>query len=165
MFDWFLSLWTEPWQEFFVYITGGAHQAFYRSFGLVLLATLFGAFLALTFGLLGASAARSRHLALALPGRFYINTVRGIPDLLFLVFFPLAMTLTIKIVRTWLLCPADTPLFAGINFVGCEASAFLESQNSWASFIYDFAIACLALGLVFGAFAACLLYTSDAADD
>lgn len=154
MLDWFLSLWSEDWRAFFVYISGGAHQEFYASFGLILLAAFFGGLLALAFGLLGASVARSNTWGVAVFGRLYINTVRGIPDLLFLVFFPLAMTLTIKIVRTWLYCTSGTALFDGINFVGCAASGFLTSPNSWQAFIYDFMIACLALGLVYGAFVA-----------
>ncbi len=154
MFEWFLSFWSEDWQAFFIYITGGKHQAFYVSFSLNLIATLFGGILALGFGIMGASAARSRTPILSIPGRLYINMVRGIPDLLFFVFIPLAITLIIKVIRTWMFCEAGTPLFEGINFIGCSASNLFVSPNSTLAFSYDIAVACFALGVIFGAFAA-----------
>ena len=80
--------------------------------------------------------------------------VRGIPDVLFFVFFPLALTLVIKVVRTWLLCEGGTPLFSGINFVGCEASNFLGSPNASFAYLYNLSVACLSFGIIFGAFAA-----------
>ena len=86
--------------------------------------------------------------------RLYINMVRGIPDVMFFVFFPISFLLIVKVVRTWLYCPAGTPFFDGINFVGCQASDFIGSSGSWFAYIYDLGIACLALGIVFGAFAA-----------
>lgn len=154
MFEWFLSFWSEDWQAFFSYIVGGKHQAFYWSFTLNLIATFFGAILALAFGILGASAARSSHRVLSIPGRLYINMVRGIPDVLFFMFIPLAFTLIIKIIRTWIFCEPGTPLFSGINFIGCQASNLFASPNSNWAFTYAIAVACLALGIIFGAFAA-----------
>ena len=154
MFDWFLNLWSEDWQAFFIYIAGGKHQAFYRSFALILIATWLGAVLALLFGIAGAVAARSPYHALAILGRLYINMVRGIPDVLFFVFFPLALSLAIKIVRTWLFCDSGTALFIGINFAGCDASHFLGSPNSTLAFLYNLSVACLSFGIVFGAFTA-----------
>lgn len=154
MFEWFLSFWSEDWQAFFIYITGGAHQAFYRAFLLNIFVTAVSAIFALGFGIAGASMARSSNPIGSTVGRLYINMVRGIPDVLFIIFFPLALTLIIKIVRTWTLCEAGTPLFEGINFIGCEASNFLTSPNSWAAYFYNLLMACLSLGIVFGAFAA-----------
>ncbi len=154
MWDGFLSLWSPEWQDFFAYIAGGKHQAFYRSFALIPLVTLVGAIIALVFGFLGAAASRARSWAISGLARLYINMVRGIPDVLFFVFFPLALSLIIKIVRTWALCDAGTPLFDGINFVGCPASSFLSSPNSGVAFAYNLGVACLSFGLVFGAYAA-----------
>ena len=154
MFEWFLSFWSEDWQAFFLYIIGGAHQAFYRAVLLNIVVAVFSSILALGFGIAGAALARSNTLALSAVGRLYMNMVRGIPDVLFIIFFPLALTLVIKIVRTWMFCEPGTPLFEGINFIGCQASNFLTSPNSNAAFLYNISVACLSLGLVFGAFAA-----------
>ena len=154
MFDWFLGLWSQERQEFFIYISGGKHQAFYRSFLLIPLVTLLGGVIALIFGIAGASAARSKNIISSSLGKLYINMVRGIPDVLFFVFFPLAMSLVIKIIRTWLLCEPNTLLFDGINFVGCESSNFIGSPNSTFAYAYNLGVACLSFGIVFGAFAA-----------
>ena len=154
MFDWVPNPWSPEWQAFFSYITGEAHQAFYASFLLIVVVTFLGSALALIFGIGGAAMARARTPLLSIPGRLYINMVRGIPDVMFFLFFPIAILLTIKVVRTWLYCDLGTPLFEGINFVGCDDSDFIGSPNSWFAYFYNFGIACLAFGIVFGAFVA-----------
>ena len=175
MFEWFLSFWSESQQDFFIYITAGAHQAFYRSFLTIVGVTAVGSCLALGFGMVGAVLARARAPLFSIPGRLYMNMVRGIPDLLFFVFFPLAIILIIKVVRTWLYCAPGTPLFDGINFAGCPQSEFLDEgagflywfteADRWISGpalwlgenferLFNLALACLAIGLIFGAFAA-----------
>ena len=65
------------------YLTNGKHLQWYGSFRFTIGAALFGAVLALTFGLLGAIALRSRLAPLRAMGTFYVSIVRGVPDVLF----------------------------------------------------------------------------------
>ena len=149
MRDWFIHLFSEDWQPFITYITGAAHQAFFASFGLIVLVT----FLSATSPLFSAWRGFCRPLPqsfLSSFGRGYMNMVRGIPDLLFFMFFPLALDLAIKTVRTLMLCPAGTPLFDGINFMGCEASFYIGSPNSPFAVVYYFWWPACRLGLCLG---------------
>ena len=157
MRQWFINLFSEDWQPFVTYVTDPAHQAFFASFGLIILVTLVSAIFALIFGMGGVAAVRSRNPIVSGLGRGYMNMVRGIPDILFFLFFPLALDLAIKTIRTALLCPAGTPLFDGINFVGCEASSYIDSTSPAFATAYFFFVACLSYGLVFGAFVANVL--------
>src|SRR3982751_1351064 len=72
------------------YLTNGKHLAFYQSFQITVLAAVSGAFLALCFGLAGATLRGSRLAPLRIAGSIYANIVRGVPDVLFFLFFPLA---------------------------------------------------------------------------
>ena len=63
-------------------------MAWYASVRYTLLAALFGAVLALFFGLLGAAARRSSAFPLRMLGTVYTTMVRGIPDVCLLYTSP-----------------------------------------------------------------------------
>ena len=72
------------------YITNGKHLAWYASVRFTLIAAVGGATVAVLLGLLGASFKQSRFWPFKLIGDFYTTIVRGVPDVLFILFFPLA---------------------------------------------------------------------------
>src|SRR5688500_18443976 len=88
--EWLTNLVGADIAEWLAYVTNGRHLAWYASFGYTIAAAIFGGALALAFGLAGAALLRSRALPLRLVGAGYSNIVRGVPDILFIIFFPLA---------------------------------------------------------------------------
>ena len=66
-------------------------MAFYASFGTVLLLMAIAAPSALLFGFGGAVAARSGFLPLRWLGKGYTAMVRGVPDIVFFLFVPIAI--------------------------------------------------------------------------
>ncbi|MFP4327179.1 MAG: ABC transporter permease [Paracoccaceae bacterium] len=148
------------WQWLACYLTTGKHMAFYGSFGTVLLLLAITAPLALGFGFLGAIAARARLLPLAFAGRGYIAIVRGVPDIAFFMFFVLALDQAFEWTRHRILCPDWTePVRQGSDFVVCQAAKLpLNSAPQWVHEIYGFGLAVLTFAIVFGAFAANVLY-------
>ena len=128
------------------YITNGKHLNWYASVRWTLGAGLLGAFLALSFGLLGAMLSRSGNVVLHLIGQAYIGMVRGIPDVLFLIFFPLALEVGIETVLAYGYCsPEDR---AGLLWPPCDAAQWALSNMEY------FLLACVSIGLVYGAFCA-----------
>ena len=66
-------------------------MSFYVSFGTVLLLLAITAPLALSFGMGGAMAARSKIAPVSWLGKGYIAIVRGVPDIAFFLFFVIAL--------------------------------------------------------------------------
>ena len=73
------------------YLSSGKHILFYLSFGTVLLLLAITAPIALLFGFGGALASRSRFAPLRWFGRIYSSMVRGVPDIIFFLFVPIAL--------------------------------------------------------------------------
>ena len=73
------------------YLTTGKHIDFYWSFLTVLVLLAITAPIALAFGFGGAMAARSPVPAAALLGKGYTAMVRGVPDIVFFLFFVIAL--------------------------------------------------------------------------
>ncbi|MCA8879185.1 MAG: ABC transporter permease subunit [Rhodobacteraceae bacterium] len=142
------------------YLTSGKHMAFYASFGTVLVLLLVTAPVALACGFAGAVAARSDILPLRWFGRAYIAMVRGIPDIAFFLFVPIALDQGIEWLRHQVKCPDwDLPVRQGSDFVVCPAAKMpLSSAPQWVHEGYGFALAVLAFAVVFGAFAANVLF-------
>ena len=142
------------------YLTSGKHLLFYWSFGTVLLLLAVTAPAALAFGFGGAMAARSHNPALRLFGKGYTAMVRGIPDIIFFMFFVIALDQGLE----WLLhqarCPEWTdPIRNGLEFRVCP-EAKVPSANAaqiWHD-VYGFGLAVVTFAIVFGAFAANVLY-------
>jgi polar amino acid transport system permease protein len=142
------------------YLTTGKHLMLYWSFGTVLLLLAITAPAALALGFLGAMAARSRILPLSLFGRTYIALVRGVPDIAFFLFFVIALDQFFEYIRHRVKCPDWTdPIRQGNDFIVCDAAKLpLSASPQYVHEIYGFFLAVLTFAIVFGAFAANVLY-------
>lgn len=147
-------------QWFACYLTTGKHMGFYVSFGTVLLLLAITAPTALLFGFGGASAARARFLPLNWLGKAYIAIVRGVPDIAFFLFFVIALDQAFEWMRHKVKCSDwDQPIRQGNDFVVCaEAKLPLGTAPQWVHETYGFVLAVLTFAIVFGAFAANVLY-------
>ncbi|WP_226779205.1 ABC transporter permease [Oceaniglobus trochenteri] len=135
-------------------------MAFYASFGTVMLLLAVTAPAALLFGFGGAVAARSHFAPLRWFGKGYTAVVRGVPDIAFFLFFVIALDQAFEWLRHQVKCPDwDMPVRQGSDFVVCAAAKLpLSSSPQWVHEVYGFAIAVLTFAIVFGAFAANVLY-------
>jgi polar amino acid transport system permease protein len=142
------------------YLTTGVHFQFYSAFFKVLLLLAITAPVALGFGFLGAMAARSKILPVSWVGRGYIAIVRGVPDIAFFLFFVIALDQFFEYLRHVTLCPGWTePIRQGADFVVCqEAKLPLSSAPQWVHQTYSFVLAVITFSIVFGAFAANVLF-------
>jgi polar amino acid transport system permease protein len=142
------------------YLTSGKHFAFYASFGTVLVLLAVTAPIALAFGFAGAVAARSRIAPLRWLGRGYTAIVRGVPDVVFFLFFVIALDQAFEWVRHQALCPGwDQPVRQGSDFVVCDPAKLpLSSAPQWIHEGYNFSLAVLTFAIVFGAFAANVVF-------
>ncbi|PRY94682.1 amino acid ABC transporter membrane protein 1 (PAAT family) [Hasllibacter halocynthiae] len=141
------------------YLTTGKHMAFYASFGTVLVLLAVTAPLALLFGLGGALATRSAVAPLRWLGQGYTAIVRGVPDVVFFLFFVIALDQGFEWLRHQALCPDwPMPVRQGNDFVVCAAAKLpSNSAPQWMHEAYGFATAVLTFAIVFGAFAANVL--------
>jgi len=145
---------------FACYLTTGKQMGFYTSFGTVLLLLAITAPAALAFGFGGAMAARSRVLPLRWLGHGYIALVRGVPDIVYFLFFVIALDQGLEWVRHKLLCPGwDAPIRQGADFIVCsQAKLPLGNAAQWVHEVYGFSLAVVTFAIVFGAFAANVLF-------
>ena len=142
------------------YLTTGKHISIYYSLGTVLLLLAVTAPTALAFGFLGAMSARARFLPISWVGKAYISLVRGVPDIAFFLFFVIALDQMFEWMRHKIKCPDwDQPVRQGNDFVVCDAAKLpLGSSPQWVHESYGFSLAVLTFAIVFGAFAANVLY-------
>ncbi len=136
------------------YLTTGKHMAFYLSFLLVLGLLALTAPMAMVFGFVGALACRSRATSVRLLGNGYINMIRGIPDIAFFLFVPVALDQAFEFLRHKTFCSEITqPVWQGNEFLVCDAAKLpLGTSPQWLHEIYGFMLAVLAFAIVFGAF-------------
>ena len=142
------------------YLTTAKHAAFYQSFGTVLLLLAVTAPASLAMGFAGAMAARARFAPLSFLGKGYIAIVRGVPDIAFFLFFVIALDQGIEYLRHITLCPDwDQPIRQGNDFIVCQAAkAPLGNAPQWVHEVYGFGLAVFTFAIVFGAFAANVLF-------
>ena len=141
------------------YLTSGKHMLFYASFGTVLLLLAITAPIALLFGFGGAMASRSSFLPLRWFGKIYTSMVRGVPDIVFFLFVPIALDQGFEWMRNKMLCDGDAPVRQGNDFVVCAAAKLpLSTSPEWVHDMYAIFLAVIAFSIVFGAFAANVLY-------
>jgi polar amino acid transport system permease protein len=138
------------------YLTTGKHLAWYQSFGTVIALLVLAVPPIMALGLLGALARQSRIAPLHAVGWAYTTMVRGVPDIVFFLFVPIALDQGIEWARNQFLCPgSDAPVWRGNDFVVCTAAKMpLSTAEPWVHDIYGFLLALIAYSLVFGAFAA-----------
>jgi len=142
------------------YLTTGKHINIYWAVLNVLALLAFTAPTALAFGLAGASAARSRVMPLRWVGKTYIAIVRGVPDIAFFLFFVIALDQGIEFLRHKALCPDwAQPVRQGNDFVVCQIAKMpLGDSPQWVHETYGFGLAVITFSIVFGAFAANVLF-------
>ncbi len=142
------------------YLTTGKHMSIYLSVFTVLALLAVTAPVALMFGFGGATAARSSVLPLRWFGKTYIALVRGVPDIAFFLFFVIALDQGIEYLRHKALCPDwSEPIRQGNDFVVCQAAKMpLGNAPQWVHETYGFSLAVLTFAIVFGAFAANVLF-------
>ncbi|MEO0702822.1 MAG: ABC transporter permease subunit [Pseudomonadota bacterium] len=147
-------------QWFACYLTTGKHSLMYVSFGTVLLLLAITAPAALMFGFGGAIAARSSFPPLAWLGKAYIAIVRGVPDIAFFLFFVIALDQAFEYLRHRVKCPDwSEPIRQGNDFIVCTAAKLpLSTSPQWVHEVYGFSLAVLTFAIVYGAFAANVLY-------
>ena len=139
------TLETGPW--FACYLTNGVHLLFYQSFLTVLLLLAITAPVALVFGFAGAAASRSHIAPLRWFGQVYTSMVRGVPDIVFFLFFVIALDQALEWINPQIRCPDwDEPKIP------------LSSSPQWVHEVYNFGVAVFTFAIVFGAFAANVLF-------
>jgi polar amino acid transport system permease protein len=130
------------------YLTNGKHLTWYASVQYTLIAAVLGAFFALLFGLGGAALRNSGNGFVRLIGAGYTNMVRGIPDVLFFLFFPLAFEQLLELLRSQAVCTPET-LAANLGqWPPCDAANLFFGTTEYLL------LASVSLGIVYGAFAA-----------
>ena len=135
-------------------------MGFYASFGTVIALLVITAPIALLFGFGGATAARSTIAPLRWFGKGYTAIVRGVPDIAFFMFFVIALDQGFEYLRHKVKCPDwDAPIRQGSDFVVCaQAKLPLSSSSAWVHEAYGFSLAVLPFAIIFGAFAANVLF-------
>ena len=134
------------------YLTDGRHLAWYSSVQFTLIAAVLGGLCALGFGLLGAGLVGSPRLPLRLFGKAYVNMVRGVPDVLFFLFFPLAFEQGVEWVASTIICsPQDIAANPG-RWPPCPAANWI--LGTWEYLL----LASVSLGIVYGAFTANVIH-------
>ena len=150
--DWLTQLLGDDLSSGLSYITNGKHLAWYASFRFTIIAALAGALFALFFGLGGAALRQSRFAVLRSIGALYCNIVRGVPDVLFFLFFPLAFEQSVEWLMSTQACSAaDLAANTGTWPPCTEANWFLGTSEYLA-------LACVSLGIVYGAFTANVIH-------
>lgn len=140
------------------YLTSGTHRLFYASFGTVLLLLAVTAPVALAMGFGGALAARSRIAPLRWIGKAYAALVRGVPDIVFFLFVPIALDQALEWLLSRVHCDPSVPVRQGNEFVVCPAAKLpLSTSPEWVHDLYGLTLAVVAFAFVFGAFAANVL--------
>ncbi len=137
------------------YLTTAKHFAFYMSFGVVLVLLIFAAPLSLLLGFVATSGVRSSIWPVRLIARGYINMVRGVPDVVFFLFVPLALDQLFEFIRHKIICSDIVePVWRGTDFVVCKSAKLpLSTSDLWVHQLYAFILALIAFAIVFGAFA------------
>ncbi len=145
---------------FSCYLTNGVHLSFYFSFLKVLGLLAVAAPVSLAFGFGGAMAARSHIAPVSWLGKGYIAIVRGVPDIAFFLFFVIALDQSFELIKHNIVCPDWTdPIRQGNDFLVCpQAKVPLGTSPQWVHQGYAFFLAVITFAIVFGAFAANVLF-------
>ncbi|MCP5086648.1 MAG: ABC transporter permease subunit [Rhodobacteraceae bacterium] len=129
---------------------------FYGSFGIVMLLLVVTVPFIMVFGFLGALARRSGFAPFRWFGLGYTSMVRGVPDIAFFLFVPIALDQFVEFSRHKIKCSDSTePIYQGNDFVVCAAAKMpLGSAPQFFHEAWGFTLAVVAFAIVFGAFAA-----------
>ena len=149
--EWLTAWLSEDWYNKLNYLTNGKHLGWYASVRFTLIAAFAGAALAVVFGLLGASLKQSTFPPFKLVGTVYTTIIRGVPDVLFFLFFPLAFEQTVEYFFARANCTPEE-LAAVTTWPPCDGAQWYLSTTEYLI------LACVSLGLVYGAFAANVIH-------
>ena len=143
----------------FCYLTSAKHVAFYWSFVTVLALLAVTAPAAMAMGFMGATAARSHLAPVSWLGKIYIWMVRGIPDIIFFLFFVIALDQGIEYLKSLAVCPGGEWPWQGLEFRVCQDAKVPlgDSAPIWHQ-LYGFLLAVITFAIVFGAFVANVIY-------
>ncbi len=138
------------------YLTTPKHQSMYWSVLVVLLLIGLTAPFTMLLGFFGAWLKRSVFLPFQFMGWLYTSTVRGVPELIFFLFVPIALDQLVELIRHKIKCSDWTDaVYQGNDFVVCTAAKMpLGEAEQWVHHTWNFALAVTAFSIVFGAFAA-----------
>jgi polar amino acid transport system permease protein len=130
------------------FLTNGKHLLWYASVGYTLTAMVLGALVALIFGLVAAAIRTSGPLPLRWLASAYINVVRGVPDVLFFLFFPIAFEQGLEWIISFQVCTPETLSLNPGQWPPCDAANLSFTKTQYLI------LACVSLGIVYGAFVA-----------
>jgi polar amino acid transport system permease protein len=130
------------------YLTNGKHLGWYASVQYTLAAMVFGALVALVLGLIAAAVRNSGPLPLQWLAAGYINIVRGVPDVLFFLVFPLAFEQGLEWLLSFQVCTPQTLALNTGQWPPCDAANISFDKTQYLI------LACISLGIVYGAFVA-----------
>ncbi len=133
------------------YLTNGKHLGWYASVQYTVFAGLFGALVALLLGLGAAALHNGGPWPLRLVAAGYINVVRGVPDVLFFLFFPLAFEQLVELVASTQVCTSETLAANAGQWPPCDAANWRLSTTEYL------VMASVSLGIVYGAFTASVI--------
>ena len=143
----------------FCYLTSAKHVDFYWSFVVVLALLAITAPAALGMGFIGATAARSHFAPVSWLGKAYIWMVRGIPDIIFFLFFVIALDQGLEYLKSLAVCEGGVWPWQGLEFRVCqEAKVPLGASPSGWHQAYGLGLAVVTFAIVFGAFVANVIY-------
>ncbi len=149
--QWLTALLSEDWINRIDYLTNGKHLSWYASVRFTLIAAVAGAALAVLFGLCGAALKQSRFVPFRLAGTAYTTVIRGVPDVLFILFFPLAFEQAVEYFFAKAQCTPEEMA----NITQWPPCAAAQWYLSTAEYVI---LACVTLGIVYGAFAANVIH-------
>jgi polar amino acid transport system permease protein len=130
------------------YLTNGKHLGWYASVQYTLAAMVFGALVALILGLVAAAIRNGGPAPLQWLAAGYINIVRGVPDVLFFLFFPIAFEQGLEWLLSKQVCTPETLALNTGQWPPCDAANISFDKTQYLI------LACISLGIVYGAFVA-----------
>ena len=134
------------------YFTNGKHLAWYASVQFTVFAALFGGLVALVLGLCAAAVRYGAPWPFRLLAAGYINIVRGVPDVLFFLFFPLAFEQFVEWIWASQICTPKTLALNTGQWPPCD-------DANWRLTTAEYLImASVSLGIVYGAFTANVIF-------
>lgn len=129
------------------YLTNGKHLAWYASVQQTLAAALIGALVAMVLGLLTALMLRGGPWPARVLAHGYVGLIRGVPDVLFFLFFPLAFEQGVEWVASFSACSPQSIAAMATAWPPCDAANWHLSPAEYLI------LAGLSLGIIYGAFA------------
>ncbi len=130
------------------YLTNGRHLIWYASVQYTIEAMVFGAAVALLLGLIAAAVRNSAPAPFSWLAAGYTNIVRGVPDVLFFLFFPIAFEQGVEWLLSKQVCSIEDLAANAGRWPPCPAANWSIDTTGYLI------LASISLGIVYGAFVA-----------